>query len=213
MAAEATPASTPAPSNLWALVEQQAADRPDGMLAVDEQDRVLTFGEFRTRAERAAAGLRALGVGDGIPVSWQLPTRLESIVLVGALAATRRGAEPVSPDLPRARAALHPRCGRAARVPRTGHVARRRLPDDGAPRSSTSCARRTASTPSSSSSIPTCPTATPSSWLRRPRSTSRATSRCAGSSSRRAPPPTRRVHATPTRRSATARPRSSTGSR
>ena len=86
MAAEATPASTPAPGNLWALVEQQAADRPDGMLAVDEQDRVLTFGEFRTRAERAAAGLRALGVGDGIPVSWQLPTRLESIVLVGALA-------------------------------------------------------------------------------------------------------------------------------
>ena len=52
--------ATPAPTNLWALVERQAADRPDGVLAVDEQDRVLTFGELRTRAERAAAGLQAL---------------------------------------------------------------------------------------------------------------------------------------------------------
>ncbi len=68
MAEGATPAPTPAPTNLWALVERQAADRPDGVLAVDEQDRVLTFGEFRTQAERAAAGLRALGVDDGTPV-------------------------------------------------------------------------------------------------------------------------------------------------
>ena len=73
------------PTNLWALVERQAADRPDHLLAVDERGRVLKFGELRTHAERAAAGLRALGVDEGTPVSWQLPTRLESIVLVGAL--------------------------------------------------------------------------------------------------------------------------------
>src|SRR4029079_548302 len=79
-------AAVPVPTNLWALVERQAADRPDGLLAVDEQGHTLTFGEFRTRAERVAAGLRALGVDQGTPVSWQLPTRVTSIVLVGALA-------------------------------------------------------------------------------------------------------------------------------
>ena len=78
--------AVPVPTNLWALVEQQAADRPGGLLAVDEAGHALTFGEFRTRAERVAAGLQALGVGQGTPVSWQLPTRLTSIVLVGALA-------------------------------------------------------------------------------------------------------------------------------
>src|SRR5262249_35820272 len=76
---------TPAPTNLWALVERQAADRPHGLLAVDEQDRILPFGELPPPAERAAGRLRALGVDEGTPVSWQLPTRLESIVLVAAL--------------------------------------------------------------------------------------------------------------------------------
>jgi len=79
-------AAVPVPTNLWALVERQAADRPDGLLAIDEAGRTLTFGEFRTRAERVAAGLQAMGVGQQTPVSWQLPTRLTSIVLVGALA-------------------------------------------------------------------------------------------------------------------------------
>ena len=36
-------------------------------------------------AERAAAGLHALGVGPDVNVSWQLPTWTESAVLVGAL--------------------------------------------------------------------------------------------------------------------------------
>src|SRR5207249_11075573 len=36
-------------------------------------------------AERAAAGLIWLGVGEGVNVSWELPTWLESMVLVGAL--------------------------------------------------------------------------------------------------------------------------------
>lgn len=81
----ARPTGSP-PTDLWSLVEAQSALRPDGVLAVDERDRVLTFADFRMRAERVAAGLTALGVGEGTPVSWQLPTRIESIVLVGALA-------------------------------------------------------------------------------------------------------------------------------
>ena len=35
--------AVPVPTNLWALVEQQAADRPDGLLAVDEAGHTLTF--------------------------------------------------------------------------------------------------------------------------------------------------------------------------
>jgi acyl-CoA synthetase (AMP-forming)/AMP-acid ligase II len=74
------------PDDLWRLIESAARTWPDGTLAVDEHDRVLTFGECRDRSERVAAGLVGLGVGAGDAVSWQLPTRLEAIVLVGALA-------------------------------------------------------------------------------------------------------------------------------
>ena len=80
------PATGAVPNDLWSLVVAQAETRPDRLLAVDEHDRVLTFGELHDRAERVAAGFAALGVHAGTAVSWQLPTRLESIVLVGALA-------------------------------------------------------------------------------------------------------------------------------
>lgn len=72
--------------DLWTLVEQQAALRPNGVLAVDERGRRLTFSELRRRAERVAAGLLGHGVREATPVSWQLPTRLEAMVLVAALA-------------------------------------------------------------------------------------------------------------------------------
>ena len=147
MAEQAVPGLT----NLWALVEQQAADRPDGLLAVDEAGHTLTFGEFRTRAERVAAGLHALGVGQGTPVSWQLPTRLTSIVLVGVLARLGAVQNPCLPiyrerELRSILAAVAPRvflvtgpwrgidypangarrARRAARVARPRHRARRR---------------------------------------------------------------------------------------
>jgi cyclohexanecarboxylate-CoA ligase len=76
--------------NIWELVERRAALTPDAQLAVDEAERSLTFGEYRDASERAAAGFAALGIGEGTPVSWQLPTWIESLVLVGAL--TRLGA-------------------------------------------------------------------------------------------------------------------------
>ena len=55
-------------------------------MLVDESDRQITFGEFRDRCEVVAAGLHAMGVGPSTPVSWQLPTRIETIVLSMALA-------------------------------------------------------------------------------------------------------------------------------
>jgi acyl-CoA synthetase (AMP-forming)/AMP-acid ligase II len=71
---------------LWELVEQRAAATPDAPMARDEHGRRLTFAAYRDAAERVAAGLADRGVGEGTPVSWQLPTWISSMVLVGALA-------------------------------------------------------------------------------------------------------------------------------
>ncbi len=73
-------------TSLWDLIEQRAAASPDAPFGIDENDRSLTFAEYRDACNRAAAGLAELGVGEGTNVSWQLPTWLESMVLVGALA-------------------------------------------------------------------------------------------------------------------------------
>src|SRR5207245_5887410 len=48
-------------------------------------------------AERAAAGLQDLGVGEGVNVSWELPTWLESMVLVGALSRLGAVQNPIIP--------------------------------------------------------------------------------------------------------------------
>jgi acyl-CoA synthetase (AMP-forming)/AMP-acid ligase II len=71
--------------NLWELLEARVAVTPDAPMAIDQDGRVLTFAEYRAEAERAAAGLARLGIGEGDVVSWQLPTWLESLVLVAAL--------------------------------------------------------------------------------------------------------------------------------
>ncbi len=71
---------------LWPLVVARAAATPDAILAIDERDRTLTFADLRDQAEHAARGLQTLGVRAGTIVSWQLPTRIESVVAVCALA-------------------------------------------------------------------------------------------------------------------------------
>ena len=71
---------------LWPLVEARARATPDGLCAVDEREERLSFAELRQRSERVAAALAAHGVGAGVRVSWQLPTWIESVVLVCALA-------------------------------------------------------------------------------------------------------------------------------
>ncbi|MFJ6510633.1 class I adenylate-forming enzyme family protein [Streptomyces sp. NPDC091406] len=80
----------------WELIERRAALTPDRPVLLQE-DRCLTFGELRDRAERVAAGLYGMGVRAGTVVAWQLPTRLETALLSFAL--TRLGAvqSPVIP--------------------------------------------------------------------------------------------------------------------
>jgi acyl-CoA synthetase (AMP-forming)/AMP-acid ligase II len=70
---------------LWELIERRADADPDRVMLIDEADRQMTFGAFRDRAERVAAGLHAAGISDGTPVSWQLPTSIDTVVLSAAL--------------------------------------------------------------------------------------------------------------------------------
>ena len=57
----------------------------------------ISFAEYRDAALRAAAGFAALGVGEGDVVSWQLPTWLEAMVLVGALSRLGAVQNPILP--------------------------------------------------------------------------------------------------------------------
>jgi cyclohexanecarboxylate-CoA ligase len=70
---------------MWELIDRRAAATPDRPMLLDEADRSITFSDFRDRAERVAAGLASRGVGEGTPVSWQLPTRIDTVVLSAAL--------------------------------------------------------------------------------------------------------------------------------
>jgi acyl-CoA synthetase (AMP-forming)/AMP-acid ligase II len=83
--------------NLWELVERRAERTPDSTTAVDERGRAITFSALRDRAERAAAGLQALGIGEGSVVSWQLPTWNEAVVLVAALSRLGAVQNPILP--------------------------------------------------------------------------------------------------------------------
>ena len=75
---------------MWELVDRRATASGDRPMLIDAAGTVLTFGAFRDRAEAVAAGLAARGVEPGTVVSWQLPTRIDSIVL--SIALSRLGA-------------------------------------------------------------------------------------------------------------------------
>ncbi|MGP3949329.1 class I adenylate-forming enzyme family protein [Streptomyces sp. 7N604] len=89
-------------ATLWELVERRAALTPDApallqAAASPHDDRRLTFGELRADAERVAAGLYEMGVRPGTPFAWQLPTRIETVVLSMALARLGAVQSPVIP--------------------------------------------------------------------------------------------------------------------
>ncbi|MGW1073808.1 class I adenylate-forming enzyme family protein [Streptomyces sp. NPDC002537] len=82
---------------LWELLERRASRTPGATALVQADDpgpagddRRLSFGGLHAHAERVAAGLYGLGVRPGSRVAWQLPTRVETVVLTFAL--TRLGA-------------------------------------------------------------------------------------------------------------------------
>ncbi len=87
---------------LWELVERRAAESPDRVMLLDEQDRRVTFEEFKRWAERTAAGFFELGVRES--------TRGDVAVAdpdgdgggVDGAVAVGGGAEPDHSDLPSA---------------------------------------------------------------------------------------------------------------
>lgn len=87
---------------LWELIDRRARLTPDAPVLIQAaaepaDDRTLTFGELRDRAERVAAGLYAMGVRPGTVVAWQLPTRIETALLSFALARIGAVQSPVIP--------------------------------------------------------------------------------------------------------------------
>lgn len=74
----------------WALVERAARAHPDRVVLVDDFGRNLTNAALRDAAESTAAALAEGGVGPDSVVSWQLPSTLETMVVMVAL--TRLGA-------------------------------------------------------------------------------------------------------------------------
>jgi cyclohexanecarboxylate-CoA ligase len=91
-----SPAFVAAPT-LAALIEARAAATPDDLVLLDEHDRSRTFAEYADDVRRTAGLLAGHGIGEGDVVAWQLPTRIETLVLMGAFA--RLGAVQV-PVLP-----------------------------------------------------------------------------------------------------------------
>ncbi|MDX2932900.1 class I adenylate-forming enzyme family protein [Streptomyces ipomoeae] len=81
---------------LWELVARRADLTPERPVLLQD-DRTLTFGELRARAERVAAGLYDRGVRPGTVVAWQLPTRIETVLLSLALARLGAVQSPVIP--------------------------------------------------------------------------------------------------------------------
>jgi acyl-CoA synthetase (AMP-forming)/AMP-acid ligase II len=84
--------------NFWELMERRAAETPDAQFAVDEKDHRLSFTEYRSAVERLAAGLLQLGVSEETPVSWMLPTWMDSMILAGALARLGAVQNPILPS-------------------------------------------------------------------------------------------------------------------
>lgn len=70
----------------WGLIEWRAALSPNALCMVDSNGQRLTFEEYRSRCENLATGLYQRGVREGEVVAWQLPTRIDAMILCGALA-------------------------------------------------------------------------------------------------------------------------------
>jgi len=91
--------SHPCPSTptFWGLVEAAADHMPDAIVIADDIGRRMSAADFALQSERTAAGLSQAGVGRGDTVSWQLPTTLESAVLMAALSRLGAVQNPIIP--------------------------------------------------------------------------------------------------------------------
>lgn len=81
----------------WGLVDAAASEHPERAVISDDFGRSLTTVELRDAAAAVAAAFAEQGVGPGTVVSWQLPTTLETMVVMVALARLGAVQNPILP--------------------------------------------------------------------------------------------------------------------
>lgn len=70
----------------WGLVTERTALTPDAPMLLSQTGTSMSFGEYAAKATSLAAWLAEQGVRQGSRVTWQLPTTVQSAVLIAALA-------------------------------------------------------------------------------------------------------------------------------
>jgi len=83
----------------WTLIAAAAQREPDRRLLSDDHGRNLTARQFHDAACATAAGFAESGIGARTVVSWQLPTTLETMVVMAALARLGAVQNPIIPLL------------------------------------------------------------------------------------------------------------------
>ncbi|HEU5262424.1 MAG TPA: AMP-binding protein [Gemmatimonadales bacterium] len=81
----------------YAILARRAAAHPD-RVAIGDRGRRVTYGELKTRVDRAAAGLAGLGIGAGDVVTIQLPNWAEFAYVFFALERLGAVANQIGPD-------------------------------------------------------------------------------------------------------------------
>lgn len=90
---------TASDATYWSLIAEAAQRRPHRPLLADEHGRSLTARQLHDAACATAAAFTERGIGAGTVVSWQLPTTLETAVVMAALARLSAVQNPVIPIL------------------------------------------------------------------------------------------------------------------
>lgn len=89
--------ATSDPQTFWGVVESAARRHPGRTVLVDDYGRSLDSRALHGAAVSTAAMLTTHGVGPGSVVSWQLPTSLETMVVMAALARLGAVQNPILP--------------------------------------------------------------------------------------------------------------------
>jgi cyclohexanecarboxylate-CoA ligase len=83
----------------WTLIADAARREPNGRLLADDHGRSLTARQLHDAARTTAAAFAERGIGAGTMVSWQLPTTLETMIVMAALARLGAVQNPIIPIL------------------------------------------------------------------------------------------------------------------
>ena len=83
----------------WTLIADAARREPNRPLLADDHGRSLTARQLHDAACATAAAFAERGIGAGTVVSWQLPTTLETMVVMAALARLGAVQNPIIPIL------------------------------------------------------------------------------------------------------------------